>query len=53
MKEGEEVCGMVEDADCGTYPRNAAVRNQLLSFWVVVVFRLLDGTMVYHPKEAT
>lgn len=53
VKEGEEVDGVVEDADCGTYPDNAAGRNQLFSLWVVVVFRLLDGTMVDHPKEAT
>lgn len=53
VEEGEEVGGVVEDADVGAYPDDAAVGDQLFGFGVVVVFCLLDGTVVYPSEDET
>lgn len=38
VEEGEEVDGVVEDADGGAYPYDAAVGDQFFGFGVIVVF---------------
>lgn len=52
VEEGEEVGGVVKDANRGACPNDAAVGNQLFGLGVVVVFCSCDGAAVNHAKEA-